>query len=223
MQFELAPIYEDANIANDHNALTMDVARKVALRHHLVCLFHEKPFEGLNGSGKHSNWSLVTDRGENLLDPGRTPHQNLRFLAFLAVCLKAVHDHGDAMRASIATANNDLRLGANEAPPAILSVFVGDYLTQIIERILGGAPGRRHRAVHRGHGRGPAAAARARLHRPQPHLAVRLHRQPLRVPGRGLVHELRRADGRAAGRGGRRHHAARRTAEEQARRRGTPR
>jgi len=140
MQFELAPIYEDANIANDHNALTMDVARKVALRHHLVCLFHEKPFEGLNGSGKHSNWSLVTDRGENLLDPGRTPHQNLRFLAFLAVCLKAVHDHGDAMRASIATANNDLRLGANEAPPAILSVFVGDYLTQIIERILGGAP-----------------------------------------------------------------------------------
>ena len=140
MQFELAPIYEDANIANDHNALTMDVARKVALRHHLICLFHEKPFEGLNGSGKHSNWSLVTDRGENLLDPGRTPHQNLRFLAFLAVCLKAVHDHGDAMRASVANANNDLRLGANEAPPAILSVFVGDLMTQIIERIVAGSP-----------------------------------------------------------------------------------
>jgi glutamine synthetase len=141
MQFELAPIYEDANIANDHNALTMDVARKVALRHHLICLFHEKPFEGLNGSGKHSNWSLVTDRGENLLDPGRTPHQNLRFLAFLAVCLKAVHDHGDAMRASVASANNDLRLGANEAPPAILSVFVGDLMTSIIERIVAGSPG----------------------------------------------------------------------------------
>ena len=141
MQFELAPIYEDANIASDHNALTMDVARKVALRHHLVCLFHEKPFEGLNGSGKHSNWSLVTDRGENLLDPGRTPHQNLRFLAVLAVCLKAVHDHGDAIRASIASANNDLRLGANEAPPAILSVFVGDYLTRIIERLVAGRAG----------------------------------------------------------------------------------
>jgi glutamine synthetase len=140
MQFELAPIFEDANIANDHNALTMDVARKVALRHHLVCLFHEKPFDGLNGSGKHSNWSLVTDRGENLLDPGRTPHQNLRFLTFMAVCLKAVHDHGDAMRASIASANNDLRLGANEAPPAILSVFVGDLMTQIIERIIAGSP-----------------------------------------------------------------------------------
>jgi glutamine synthetase len=141
MQFELAPIFEDANIANDHNALTMDVARKVALRHHLVCLFHEKPFAGLNGSGKHSNWSLVTDRGENLLEPGRTPHQNLRFLAFMAVCLKAVHDHADVMRATIASANNDLRLGANEAPPAILSVFVGDLLTRIIERIVQGDAG----------------------------------------------------------------------------------
>jgi glutamine synthetase len=141
MQFEMAPIFEDANIANDHNALAMDVMRKVALRHHLVCLFHEKPFAGLNGSGKHSNWSLVTDRGENLLEPGRTPHQNLRFLAFMAVCLKAVHDHADAMRASIASANNDLRLGANEAPPAILSVFVGDLMTRIIERIIEGVPG----------------------------------------------------------------------------------
>jgi glutamine synthetase len=138
MQFEMAPIFEDANMANDHNALAMDVMRKVALRHHLVCLLHEKPFAGLNGSGKHSNWSLVTDRGENLLDPGRTPHQNLRFLAFMAACLKAVHDHADAMRASIATANNDLRLGANEAPPAILSVFVGDLMTRIIERIIAG-------------------------------------------------------------------------------------
>jgi len=141
MQFEMAPIFEDVNMANDHNALAMDIARKVALRHHFVCLFHEKPFEGLNGSGKHSNWSLVTDRGENLLEPGRTPHQNLRFLAVMAVCLKAVHDHGDAIRASIASANNDLRLGANEAPPAILSVFVGDYMAQIIERIVAGSAG----------------------------------------------------------------------------------
>ena len=141
MQFEMAPIFEDANMANDHNALTMDVARKVALRHHFVCLFHEKPFAGLNGSGKHSNFSMVTDRGENLLDPGGTPHQNLRFLAFLAACLKAVHDHAGVIRATIATANNDLRLGANEAPPAILSVFVGDLMTRIIERIAAGSAG----------------------------------------------------------------------------------
>jgi len=116
----------------------MDIARKVALRHHLVCLFHEKPFAGLNGSGKHCNWSLVTDRGENLLEPGRTPHQNLRFLAFMAVCLKAVHDHADAIRWSVANANNELRLGANEAPPAIISVFVGDQMTKIIERVASG-------------------------------------------------------------------------------------
>jgi glutamine synthetase len=103
-----------------------------------VCAFHEKPFDGLNGSGKHSNWSLTTDRGENLLDPGHTPHQNLRFLAFMAVCLKAVHDHADALRASIANANNVLRLGANEARPAIISVFVGELMTKIIERIVEG-------------------------------------------------------------------------------------
>jgi glutamine synthetase len=141
MQFEMAPIFEECNMANDHNALAMDVARKVALRHNLVCLFHEKPFDGLNGSGKHSNWSLVTDRGENLFDPGRTPHQNLRFLAFMATCLKALHDHADVLRTSIAYANNDLRLGANEAPPAIVSVFVGDLMTRIIERIVEGSPG----------------------------------------------------------------------------------
>ncbi len=139
MQFEMAPIFEDANLANDHNALSMDIARKVALRHDFVCVFHEKPFWGLNGSGKHCNWSLVTDRGENLLDPGRTPHQNLRFLAFVAVCIKAVHDHADAIRFSVSGPNNDLRLGANEAPPAIMSVFVGDLLTKIIERIMSGA------------------------------------------------------------------------------------
>ncbi|HEY2955847.1 MAG TPA: glutamine synthetase III [Candidatus Eisenbacteria bacterium] len=141
MQFEMAPVFEDVNTANDHNALAMDIARRVALRHHFACVFHEKPFEGLNGSGKHSNWSLVTDRGENLLEPGRTPHQNLRFLAFMAVCLKAVHDHADALRASIANANNDLRLGANEAPPAIISVFVGELIARILDRIIEGAQG----------------------------------------------------------------------------------
>ncbi len=138
MQFEMAPIFEDANLGNDHNVLAMDVARKVALRHDFVCLFHEKPFAGINGSGKHCNWSMSTDRGENLLDPGKTPHQNLRFLAFLAVCLKAVHDRSVALRVAVSGANNDLRLGANEAPPAILSVFVGDQLTSILERMIAG-------------------------------------------------------------------------------------
>ncbi len=141
MQFEMAPVFEDANMANDHNTLAMDIARKVALRHDFVCLFHEKPFDGLNGSGKHCNWSLVTDKGENLLEPGRTPHQNLRFLAFLAACLKAVHDHSVALRYSIAAPANDLRLGANEAPPAILSVFVGEQMTRIIEKTASGASG----------------------------------------------------------------------------------
>ena len=138
MQFEMAPIFEDANIGNDHNVLAMDIARKVALRHDFVCLFHEKPFAGINGSGKHCNWSMSTDRGENLLDPGKTPHQNLRFLAFVAVCLKAVHDRAVALRFSVSGANNDLRLGANEAPPAILSVFVGEQLTSIIDRTIAG-------------------------------------------------------------------------------------
>ncbi|MEO5989071.1 MAG: glutamine synthetase III [Candidatus Eisenbacteria bacterium] len=138
MQFEMAPIFEDVNLGIDHNVLGMDIARKVALRHDFVCLFHEKPFSGINGSGKHCNWSMATDRGENLLEPGKTPHQNLRFLAFLAVCLKAVHDHSVALRWSVSGPNNDLRLGANEAPPAILSAFVGEQLTQIIERTIAG-------------------------------------------------------------------------------------
>ncbi len=138
MQFEMAPVFEDVNLGIDHNVLAMDVARRVALRHDFVCLFHEKPFAGINGSGKHCNWSMMTDRGENLLEPGKTPHQNLRFLAFIAVCLKAVHDHAVALRWSVSGANNDLRLGANEAPPAILSVFVGQQLTEVLERMIAG-------------------------------------------------------------------------------------
>jgi glutamine synthetase len=138
MQFEMAPIFEDVNLANDHNVLAMDVARRVALRHDFVCVLHEKPYAGINGSGKHCNWSMATDRGENLLEPGKTPHQNLRFLAFLAVCLKAVHDHAVALRWSVSGANNDLRLGANEAPPAILSAFVGEQLTGILGRLMKG-------------------------------------------------------------------------------------
>jgi glutamine synthetase len=137
-QYEVAPIFEDVNLAADHNALTMDVMMRVALRHDLVCLLHEKPFAGVNGSGKHNNWSLATQKGENLLEPGKTPHQNLRFLAVLCTVLKAVHDHADALRVGIASPGNDHRLGANEAPPAILSVFLGETLSSILDKLESG-------------------------------------------------------------------------------------
>ncbi len=140
-QFETAPIFEEANIATDHNQLVMEVLRKVAQRHHYSVLLHEKPFAGVNGSGKHNNWSMSiagtgTDLdGENLLDPGTTPHDNLRFLLFLAAVLKGVHAHAGLLRASIASSGNDHRLGANEAPPAIISVFLGDLLTKICNEL----------------------------------------------------------------------------------------
>lgn len=137
-QFETAPIFEDANLASDHNMLTMEVLRRVAERHGLVCLLHEKPFAGINGSGKHNNWSIATNTGENLLEPGKTPHANVRFIAVLATILNAVHKNQVAMRASIATHGNDHRLGANEAPPAIISVFLGSTLTEIVEGISKG-------------------------------------------------------------------------------------
>src|SRR5690606_10987364 len=134
-QFECAPIFEEVNIAVDHNSLLMDIMNKVAKRHKLKVLLHEKPFSGVNGSGKHNNWSLATDTGVNLLSPGKTPRTNLMFLTFFVNAIKAVHDHADLLRASIASANNDHRLGANEAPPAILSVYVGKYLTQVLDEI----------------------------------------------------------------------------------------
>ncbi len=137
-QFELAPIFEDVNISADHNILTMEVLKRTALKHGMVCLLHEKPFAGVNGSGKHNNWSVANDKGENLLEPGTTPHQNLRFLAVLAVTLKAVFQHADVLRTSIATPGNDHRLGANEAPPAIISVFLGSMLEQILNNIEAG-------------------------------------------------------------------------------------
>ncbi len=151
-QFEMAPIFEEAGIAADHNTLTMEVARQVANRHGLMCLLHEKPFAGINGSGKHCNWSMSNDKGENLLDPGKTPHQNLRFLAILAVVVKSVYDHSDMLRASIATAGNDLRLGGNEAPPAIMSVFLGSLLSDILETIGRGevATASRDEIIHLG-------------------------------------------------------------------------
>jgi glutamine synthetase len=134
-QFECAPIFEEVNIAVDHNILLMDVMTRVAKRHRLVVLLHEKPFAGINGSGKHNNWSLATDTGVNLLAPGKTPKTNLMFLTFFVNTIKAVHDYADILRASIASASNDFRLGANEAPPAIISVFIGDYLTKVLNDV----------------------------------------------------------------------------------------
>jgi len=139
-QHELAPIYKTTNIAADHNQLTMEVMKKVAEKHGLVCLLHEKPFEGVNGSGKHNNWSISTDTGENLLSPGETPAENAQFLLFLASVIKAVDDYQDLLRLSVATAGNDHRLGANEAPPAIISIFLGDELTAILEAIEADKP-----------------------------------------------------------------------------------
>jgi len=134
-QFECAPIFEEANLAVDHNTLLMDVMTRVAKRHHLVVLLHEKPFAGINGSGKHNNWSMSTDTGVNLLAPGKTPKTNLMFLTFFVNTIKAVHDYADLLRATIASAGNDHRLGANEAPPAIISIFIGKYLTQVLEQV----------------------------------------------------------------------------------------
>ncbi len=134
-QHELAPIYTTTNIATDHNQLTMEIMQKVALRHGLVCLLHEKPFAGVNGSGKHNNWSMATDTGVNLLKPGETPYENAQFLLFLCAVIKAVDDYQDLLRLSVATAGNDHRLGANEAPPAVVSMFLGDELTAVLDAI----------------------------------------------------------------------------------------
>ena len=137
-QHELAPIFTTVNVATDHNQLTMEVMKKTADRHGLVCLLHEKPFAGVNGSGKHNNWSLSTDSGENLLNPGKTPENNYRFLLFLAAVIKAVDMHQDLLRLSVASAGNDHRLGANEAPPAIISIFLGGELTGILDSMSNG-------------------------------------------------------------------------------------
>ncbi|MFZ5988690.1 MAG: glutamine synthetase III [Bacillota bacterium] len=137
-QHELAPIFSTTNIATDHNQLIMDTLKKVALRHGLVCLLHEKPFAGVNGSGKHNNWSMSTNDGQNLLDPGNTPHENAQFLVFLCAVIKAVDEYADLLRVSAANPGNDHRLGANEAPPAIISIFLGEQLTDILEQIENG-------------------------------------------------------------------------------------
>ena len=139
-QHELAPIYSTTNIATDHNQLTMEIMQKVAAKHGLVCLLHEKPFAGVNGSGKHNNWSMATDAGVNLLSPGETPYENAQFLLFLCAVIKAVDDYQDLLRLSVATAGNDHRLGANEAPPAVVSMFLGDELNAVLEAIENDIP-----------------------------------------------------------------------------------
>ena len=139
-QHELAPIYTTTNLATDHNQLTMEIMQTVAARHGMVCLLHEKPFAGVNGSGKHNNWSMATDTGVNLLSPGETPHENAQFLLFLCAVIQAVDDYQDLLRTSVATAGNDHRLGANEAPPAVVSIFLGDELTEVLKSIEEDAP-----------------------------------------------------------------------------------
>ncbi|WP_051515102.1 glutamine synthetase III [Fervidicella metallireducens] len=144
-QHELAPIFTNVNIATDHNQLIMDTMKKVANRHGLACLLHEKPFAGVNGSGKHNNWSLSTDNGQNLLEPGKTPHENIQFLVFLCAVIKAIDIYSDLLRASAANPGNDHRLGGNEAPPSIISIFLGEHLTNILERIENGVTSERQR------------------------------------------------------------------------------
>ena len=139
-QHELAPIFSTTNIATDHNQITMEIMKNVAKKHNLVCLLHEKPFKGVNGSGKHNNWSLTTDTGVNLLEPGKSPYENAQFLLFLSAVIKAVDEYQDLMRVSVASAENDHRLGANEAPPAIISMFLGDDLEAILDAIESGKP-----------------------------------------------------------------------------------
>ena len=207
-QYEIAPVFENSNVGSDHQQLTMQVMQNVARRYGLVCLLHEKPFAGVNGSGKHNNWSMGTDTGKNLLEPGDTPHENLEFLFFCAAVIQAVNKYQGLLRASIASPGQDHRLGANEAPPAIISIFLGAELEKVFGAIERGEAGESHaRVVPRPRHAGAAAAADARR-RPQPHEPVRVHRQQVRVPRarlehvavvpeHGAEHDRRRGDRRA--------------------------
>ena len=209
-QYEIAPVFENSNVGSDHQQLTMQVMQNVARRYRLVCLLHEKPFAGVNGSGKHNNWSMGTDTGKNLLDPGDTPHDNLEFLFFCAAVIQAVNRHQGLLRASIASPGQDHRLGANEAPPAIISIFLGARAREGVRRDRARRGGRDDaRLVPRPRHPGAAAAADARR-RPQPDLAVRVHGEQVRVPRARLEHVAvvpqhraqhdRRAGDRRAGR-----------------------
>ena len=196
-QYEIAPVFENSNVGSDHQQLTMQVLQRVARKYGLVCLLHEKPFAGVNGSGKHNNWSMSTNTGHNLMDPGETPADNINFLFFCAAVIKAVDKHQGLLRASVANIGQDHRLGANEAPPAIISIFLGAELEKVFDAIASGegdphTPAVGARARHAG----AAAAADARR-RPQPHLAVRLHRQQVRVPRARVEHVARLPEHRA--------------------------
>ena len=183
-QYEVAPVFENANVATDHQMMTMEMMRRVAPKYGLACLLHEKPFAGVNGSGKHLNWSMSDDLGSNLLNPGETPHDNIQFLVFCAAMLRAVNKFQGLLRFSIASAGNDHRLGANEAPPAILSIFLGDMLTDIFNQIEKGGRQVDQVGRHPRHRRLGAAEAAARCRRPQPHEPVCVYRQQVRVPRR---------------------------------------
>ena len=206
-QYEIAPIYENSNVGTDHQQLTMQVMQSVARKYGLVCLLHEKPFAGVNGSGKHNNWSMGTDTGHNLLDPGDDPADNVSFMFFCAAVIQAVNLHQGLLRASVANIGQDHRLGANEAPPAIISIFLGAELEKAFEAIASGRGDGKTDVPDDGAGRQRAAAAADARRRPQPHLALRLHRQQVRVPrGRserlarlpqhGAEHDRRRVDRR---------------------------
>ena len=189
-QHECAPIYCTCNVAVDQNQLMMETMKRVATQHGLVCLLHEKPFAGVNGSGKHNNWSITSDLGENLLDPGKTPNDNLQFLLVLSCIIKAVDRHADLLRMSTACVGNDHRLGANEAPPAIVSIFLGNQLEDVVEQIV-------KNGTAAGCIAGGAARPQQGCHGPQPYLAVRLHRQQVRIPHGRLVRLHRHGEHRA--------------------------
>ena len=197
-QYEIAPVFENANVATDHQMMTMETLSKIAPKYGLACLLHEKPFAGVNGSGKHNNWSLSDEFGNNLLDPGDTPHDNVQFLVFCAAVIRAVDKWQGLLRASIAHAGNDHRLGANEAPPAIISIFLGDQLTDIFEQIEKGSAKSTKQGGTLDIGASRAAEAAARRRRPQPHQPVRVHRQQVRVPRGRLVAEHRLAEHRSS-------------------------
>ena len=194
-QYEIAPTFETANLAADHQQLTMITMKRVAEKYGMACLTHEKPFAGVNGSGKHLNWSLGSKSQGNLLDPGETPHENAQFLVFCAAVIRAVYKYQGLLRAVVATAGNDHRLGANEAPPAIISIFLGDQLTDVFKQIKGGGAKSSIEGRHADRRRRCAAAAAEGCRRPQPHQPVCLHRQSIRVP-RGRLQSI---DRRSAG------------------------
>ena len=203
-QYEIAPVFENSNVGSDHQQLCMQMMQNVARRYGLVCLLHEKPFAGVNGSGKHNNWSMGTDTGSNLLEPGDTPHENLQFLFFCTAVMAAVDRHQALLRASIAGAGQDHRLGANEAPPAIISIFLGRRAAEDLRRDRERVRRRRDAVELPEAGRVRAAGAADARRRPQPDLAVRLHRQQVRVPGARLLAVARACPTRCSTRSSRR-------------------